>query len=261
MKKAGIAILIVGMAAAASATMIASDDFSGGTVGNELNGVSVQTGTGTWTNANKLTKLEFASGGVVSVPQGASSGNAVLENDYSSFTDILKVSVDFTASNQKTGTSVSLGLYETINKTYLQNINAANTLGIRFIASGASEGNFQWRIFDGTSSDGTYAGSGITFAASDVLRMSLSYNFDNGGIVADIYNLTQSSSITTVSNTFAGLSGFNYAGIGLLGLDTSATENLAAFDNFQLESIPEPATLGLCGLVAVGLFVVRRFRM
>jgi hypothetical protein len=261
MKKAGITILIVGMAAAASATIIASDDFSGGTVGDALNGVSVQTGIGTWTTANKLTKLEFASGGVVSVPQGSSSGNAVLENDYSSFTDILKVSVDFTAGNQKTGTTVSLGLYETINKSYLQNIGAANTLGIRFITSGANEGNFQWRIYGDSSSDTTYDGSLISFAAADVLRMSLSYNFDDGEIVADIYNLTQSSSITTVTNTFAGLSGFNYAGIGLLGVDTSATENLAAFDNFQVESIPEPATLGLCGIVAAGMFVVRRFRM
>ncbi len=261
MKKAGITILIVGMAAFASATIIASDNFADGTVGDDLNGVSVQTGAGTWTTANKLTKLEFASGGVVSAPQGASSGNAVLENDYSAFTDILKVSVDFTAGSQKTGTQVSLGLYETINKSYLQNIGAANTLGIRFIASGTNEGNFQWRIVGDSSSDSSYDGSGISFGAADALRMSLSYNFDNGEIIADIYNITQSSSISTVTNTFSGLSGFNYAGIGLLGVDASATENLASFDNFQVESIPEPATLGLCGIVAAGMFVVRRFQM
>ncbi|MBN2162038.1 MAG: PEP-CTERM sorting domain-containing protein [Pontiellaceae bacterium] len=32
-------------------------------------------------------------------------------------------------------------------------------------------------------------------------------------------------------------------------------------DNFTIETIPEPATLGLIGMASVGLLAVRRFRI
>jgi hypothetical protein len=54
------------------------------------------------------------------------------------------------------------------------------------------------------------------------------------------------------TNTYSGALGINYVGFGTGGLLN------ATVDNFTLDAIPEPATLGLFGILGVVLFLVRR---
>jgi hypothetical protein len=266
MKKLWINMMLLIVATSVRATIIASDDFSGGTPGNVIDNVAVQSGTGVWTTnytatAGGVWQLQYAAGGYAIPGVGSTTGgNAALSNSaLAGVTGTLKVSAEFSARNDKAdGGSWAIGLYETLSKAYLQNETADDFAGFRFITSGANEGKLVWRIYDeGVAQNTTFAGNVVSFGATDVVRLSLSYNFINGTVLAEAYNVTQDSLINSATTTLTTLSGFQYAGIGFSTFTVDGTDPTRV-TNFQVESIPEPATIGMLGLGALAAMMMRR---
>jgi hypothetical protein len=222
--------------------VVASDDFSDGTIGDELDGIFVQSGFGVWTKdysagtSGSMGPLAFSAEGV-GAPTGSSGGNMALLNDYSGYTNTLQVSTVFSVGSSKANSPlVTLGFFETINKGYLQNIVADDFVACRFITNGGSEGRVQWKIYDeGVAKDTSLDGVATSFASNDVIRLTLSYNFQTGEAVAEAYNLTQSSVINTYTASVTGLSGFNYAAAGVSSV-TSDTDPFY-FSSFEVEAV------------------------
>lgn len=266
MKKWVMMSMAVLWAAGLQAAIIASDDFSGGTAGNFIDNVAVQTGTGTWTTnytagGGGLNPLKYATGGYA-VPGIPGGGSAVVSNNaFSSVTSILKVSADFSARNDSADAgSWTMGFYETISKGYLVNETLDDFVAFRFILSGANQGKFAWRVYDeGVSQTTALAGTTTAFDATDVIRLSLSYDFTTGDITATASNVTANSLINTATLNYTTLSGFKYAGICFSGFSADTTDPTRV-TNFVVETIPEPATIGMLGLGVLATLVVRRIR-
>lgn len=176
MKKLIMTGIFLITAVAVQATIIASDDFSSGTVGTQIDGVAVQSGAGTWTKAI-LNPLEFGAGGQASTPSGVDNGYALISSDYSSYTEVLKMTTVFSVGASKPNNpGITMGFYESITMGHLQNEAVNDFVAVRFLSSGANEGILSWRIYDeGIPMDTTSEGSIVTFASSDVIRLTLSY--------------------------------------------------------------------------------------
>jgi beta-fructofuranosidase len=232
-----------------ASVIISTDDFSGGTIGNELDGVAVQSGSGTWTksysdgSAGSMGPLAFSPEGV-RVLCGRTGGNGAICDDYSAYTS-LQISTVFSAGSGKTNNpTVVLGFYETINKGYLSNISVDDVVSCRFVAEGRSEGMLIWKIIDeGEEKESSYTGNPVPFAPNDVVRLTLSYNLQTGAVAAEAYNLTQDSLINAGTASVAGIGGFNYAGMGVTGLTADAPDPFY-FESLQVKgdegSLPTP---------------------
>ena len=225
-------------AAAAKTEIIASDDFSGGTLGNEINNIAVRSGSGLW-KAGKLIPLKFGAGGFA-VPGTPSGGHVALSNNFAS-TGILKVSAEFSARADRTDSNLSwtVGFYKTLSKTVLQNETADDLIGFRYIAGTGqpTEGKIQWRYYEkGVQKSIATAGTAVALGANDIIRLSLSYNFTTGEAGAEVFNITQNKLLNSATLNASGLIGFRYAGIGLAGLIVDATDP-SRVDNFKVEAV------------------------
>ncbi len=240
-------VLLIGwmlVAVVTRAAVIATDDFSGGTIGNELNGMAVQTGSGTWTTSysdgtsGTMGSLAFSPEGVRAL-SGRTGGNGAIHNDYSAYIN-LQISTVFSVGSSKTNNpTVTLGFFETINKGYLSNISVDDVVSCRFVTDGPREGMLIWKIMDeGEVKESSYAGRPVPFAPNDVIRLTLLYNLQTGEAVAEAVNLTQDSLINAGAASVAGIGGFNYAGAGVSDLAADASDPFY-FESLQVEGDEE----------------------
>lgn len=232
-------------AVAVQAAVIATDDFSGGTIGNELDGVAVQSGSGIWTKSysdgytGSMAPLVFSAEGA-GLPSGTSGGNAAIEDNYSLYKTV-QVSTTFSVGSSKANNpQVTVGFYESINKGYLQNLSIDDLVSIRFLTGGPNEGKFIWGIRDeGTLISSTYNGGTVAFSSNDLVRLTLSYDLQTGLVSAEAYNVTQDSVINSSTITVLGLNAFNYAGVGVSAAVADAADPLY-FDSIQVEGEARP---------------------
>jgi hypothetical protein len=240
------------VAVSSRAAVIASDDFSDGTIGNELDGVAVQSGSGTWTKSysdgytgSLNPALVFSAGGV-GVPATKTGASAAIINEYSAYTNMQLSTVFYVGSSKDNAPQITLGFYETINKGYLSNIVDDDIVSYRFITSGPNAGKIQWKIYDeGVSKLSSYNGDVVTFASNDLVRLTLSYNQQTGEVVTEAYNITQDAVINAGTNTVLGIGGLNYAGIQVLSLVADAADPFY-FKSVQLDGGARP----LDGIIA-----------
>ncbi len=247
-------VLMIGwlMAAVSSrAAVIASDDFSGGTIGTELNGVAVQNGSGTWTKSysegytGNMSPLVFSTLGA-EASSGSTGGNAAIEDNYSLYKTVQVSTVFSVGSSRVNNPNVTVGFYETINKGLLQNISADDVVACRLLTGGPNEGKFVWNIRDeGVAMDTSYEGGVVAFSENDVIRLTLSYNPQTGAVTAEAYNITQGSVVNAGTSTVFGVNGFNYAAIGVSGVIADAA-NPFCFDSVQVDGDARP----LDGIIA-----------
>lgn len=135
-------------------------------------------------------------------------------------------------------------------------------------------------------SDGSFYAARITTGTNNAVAVLQFVRVDSSGVASSIKNVANSTALAvnsvyslSVSSSAAGvfsytLDGANLDGGQLTGTATdtvlklvngqagfyaSAPNTNPLFDNLSIETIPEPATLGLVGLTAVILIGARRF--
>ncbi|MDF1823982.1 MAG: PEP-CTERM sorting domain-containing protein [Verrucomicrobiales bacterium] len=263
------------VAVSMQASIVAFDDFSGGTAGTSIIGQQDTLSYGTWTGTSTtptgtLGGAEYGSGDYAVSPDGA-MGGAVLAGDFSHVTlgqDIVKVSVDLTPRAHSTYPQgiLTIGFYETIHdsKGQLFNWGVDDMASFRYQFQNSNnsnnEGKATWKIFDeGVSQSGSWFGpDAFENGANFVINMELAYNFVTGETVASVYH--DGTLIASDTKTVTGLGDFNYVGFGWSGLDTSmSTADPSQVTNFTVEAVPEPTTIGVL-LASVAAFLGFRRR-
>lgn len=117
--------------------------------------------------------------------------------------------------------------------------------------------------------NGSLLGLGPTLAVSDQLQASLAItrgvNETAWLYSASLYNVDTASTLASLSGTFESTLTFFQndvvAGFSSSALASASNVSSLKFQEFSITSVPEPATLSLVGMVAAGLFLVRRLMM
>lgn len=264
MKYCTIFMICVGLSSSALASIIAFDDFSGGTAGTSIAGSTDDYGH-TWSvNGNDV--LFSDENAAESAPENL-GGSALLNGNFSKAAvgnNIIQVSMDLSPNGHSTGSNgkMTVGLYnkDNINKGYLNNLNSTAAPYVSFLFfftdNANHEGKMTWNIQDGTTGDSSWNG-GKKNLTDDTYTMVLSYNFDTGDVFAEVTDTADNVIVSDTATTSAGLS-FDVAGFGWGSTDTSI-EDMSTVTNFTMEAIPEPAVITLLLLASSGVLVAKRF--
>jgi hypothetical protein len=233
MKMKGMMVFVTGLLAAAmaQATLIYQDTFS---TDGQLSGRAVETGTGTWIADSNLT----TSGGVA-LPAATSTGKdgllaftPVADKIYTLSADVHAVSGNWVAIGFLSRTTVPAG------SEFFYNLEPTAAPWMYISAAGGLA------TFSGPSTGGLQNLTGQ--ATSGTMKIVLDTT-GSDWVATYYYN-----SVALRTNTFSGALTINYVGFG-----GSPTSDLTV-DNFTLESIPEPATLGLFSVVGCAVLFLRR---
>jgi len=222
-------------------------------VGAELDNTDVQNGTSLkWQNEynGALEMNGFFYGrdsgtGRFAVPSSSlTTANIYVPFVFSNIPKILTVKAEFKAADNKTqtGSNWTIGFWQTIDNANLSNVASGDVVSMRFFPSGTNEGKVQIRVYiNGVLSSAT-AATTAAFAATDVIRLTLSYDMNTGETVATAYNVTQDKFMSTAKLTRPDVSDLNCAGFGMTGLLTSRT-NPSTVDNFKVTADHKTAQL------------------
>ena len=239
----GIALALAGNVRAA----ILSDDFSGA-AGSPLVGSSLDVG-GVWSNAQTDGSgtmggnFLFQGGGgiILSNNNGASVYTAFNAGSYSAtLTNGFTLSATFVAHGYD-DLGFTLGLAETINKGYFQNLNTNDVIRLTYSDGGASAGTFKWGIYDGSVllNNNSSTRDGIqTIHSNDTVRLSITVYPACGLIDGVATNLTGGyllSRSRIVVNT-PGLTNMLYAGMNLAPGTVTNSANPAVITSFSVMS-------------------------
>lgn len=240
MQKIGkrLAVFVAGLLAAglAQATLIFQDTFS---TNGALKGRAVETGTGTWiADATLMTSNGAA------LPGATANGKDGL--------------LAFTPETGKIYT-LSADVNVISGSTYVGIGFASNTNGTpngseyfhALIDTLSPWINMQTNRIVGTMTGP--AGGGLTQFSGKGTNGTVKVVLDTTG--ANWVSTWYFNNTALRTNTFSGTLGINYVGFG-----TGGSVNTTV-DNFKLEMIPEPATLGLFGVVGSVLVFVRHRMM
>lgn len=249
------AVLAVTIGQITHAEVLMNDGFSpdagnrtgtGVTIGASLDNTAVQTGTAlTWQNEynGTLEMNGFVYGrdsgtGRFAIPDSTkTSANNYVPFVFSNIPKILTVSAEFKAAGNKssTGSNWSIGFWQTIDNANLANIVSNDSVSLRFFPAGTNEGKVQIRVYiNGTLSAAT-ATTTAPFAATDVIRLTLSYDMNTGETVATAYNVTADKFMTSAKLTKPDVSDLNFAGFGMVGLPVNQTDP-STVDNFKVSA-------------------------
>ena len=180
------------------------------------------------------------------------------------------------------GTAKNVALYQTAVQTLNTNGNSF-TVSADITTISAVSGTLLYGLAFNVQTNGYYYALRINTGNTNVLQFlevtptnTLSTkNFNiGGGLLAtnSVYNLSVSSDtagvfsfMVTGANLGSGLSGTITAGGTVLsggygGIHDSAANVGVSFDNLSITSIPEPATIGMLGIGAFAVVMIRRMR-
>lgn len=219
---------------------------SGVVVGQALDDTAVETGAGlVWQNEyngtsemNGFLYGQDAGTGRFAVPDGTkTSANNYMPFVFSNIPKVLTVSADFQAADNKaaTGSNWTIGFWQTIDNANLSNIASNDAVTLRFFPAGSNEGKLQIRIYVNGVSSATTSSKSTSFAASDVIRLSLSYDMNTGETFATAYNVTTGTVMATLKSTKPDISDLNHVGFGMTGLLANQT-NPGMVDNFLVSA-------------------------
>lgn len=232
-----------------SKQVIAEDDFSDTTPREWLDNVPVQAGNGVWTLAGGVLTpmLSDGKGGIISAGKKI-GGNAVLAYDASLTKNKTRITINFTAGDHLDNPSgfLTVGLFESISKSYLRNEDQGDLLAFRFSFKSKNpenQGRSSWRAYKNgkpvAKVNNRYFGGRTEIAATDVIRLALTYDAKSGTASAALFNVTTDTPLYTETCHVPNLSGFRYAGAGLSDLRPvhRDTPNPSRIRSFTLESL------------------------
>jgi hypothetical protein len=228
------------------ATLI-TDNFNRGGIGYSSNAAAALVNAN-WTNGvNQNAEWAVSGPNKVLTRTLSGSGNAALVNKaletLSGSGKSFTLSADLMPLQANNWAGVVWGYQNATNYYFLQMKANTNIMQV-------------YKVVNGTQTKiGTDALASANFALNGTNTLTITstnaYNFDvkitNKGTGATLL----STSRTDTGSSFTG----GYAG---LILTTPGTDSRFAFDNFSLEVIPEPATVGLLGGGALALLLMRR---
>jgi len=236
-----------------SAAVIYSDSFS---TNGALGGAApdVRPGTQTWTS-----NMTVASGGLA-VSSAATS--------FLPFTitagNIYSLAVDVTSAASITGTSTFAGLGFFNSNAVAGDVitNRSPSTPWAFIrTSNPTTGSIGDTAYRPNGSTGTEVDTNFTVTNTNRLELILNTNDTNAGTAGDQFSLTflvngvQRGTTYTYNATESAALLANIAFVGLTHATNSG--NVATYDNFVLQTIPEPSSL-LIGASGMALLAIRR---
>ncbi|MFA6173779.1 MAG: hypothetical protein WC701_08825 [Kiritimatiellales bacterium] len=234
-------VLLLTLNLSATADTLLKDDFSlgsGRTQGAPLDDKSVQTGLGIWqneyNNTNEMNGFVFGTGGVLVPDTGKTSANNHVPYTFSGLGKIITVSAEFKAADSKTNNPVwTIGFWQTANKANLAETATNDAVTLRFFAgTNGYQGRLQLRTYSNSVYTTTSMSAGPNaFAATDVIRLSLSYDMTTGEGIATAFNVTANAPVTSAKLTVPGISDLYYAGLGITGLPANRPSP-GSVDNF-----------------------------
>jgi hypothetical protein len=249
MKKWLVITGMLSVATGASAIALLSDDFSG-EAGAPLVGSALDIG-GSW--SNKYTSgngsmngnFLFTAGGgiVVSNNSWANAYTAFDASPYaSSFTSGFTLSATFSANGYTNG-DLAVGLAETMDKGYFQNLNTNDVVRFVYYTGGSKAGTFKWLVCDEgvkLNDDSSARAETQTISPTDVVRLSITVYPKFGLIFGEATNVTQNYLISKsrIGVNTPGLSNTLYAGIGWLNIATNS-EVPAVISSFEITTAPD----------------------
>jgi hypothetical protein len=223
-----------------------TDDFNRSGIGYSSNAAAALVNAN-WTNGVGQTAQWAISSQKVITRTLSGSGNAVLVNTaletLSGSGKSFTLSADIMPLIDANWAGVVWGYQDALNYYFLQMKAGTNTM-------------FVYKVVNGTASQvGTSASASANFALNGTNTVTITstnaYKFD-----VKITNKGTGATLLSTSRTDAGSSfADGYAG---LILATPGSTSRFAFDNFSLEVIPEPATIGLLGGGTLALLLMRR---
>lgn len=250
---------VAGLAGAVSASVIYQDNFSGSSGANTLNGatLSVDNGTSTtWTAGSTAGYTGFADNGNTS--EAANSGIIAYLNFTPADGNVYTLSAGM--QDNSGGSWLALG--------FMTNPMTNN----RFDQpdSSGGPGATPWALVHSPPSSGTYIGSLFTGPAATVYGQNFSppsgssaTGSQNISIVLNTGNSNWTYQVFDNGTSVSPVEGFQNPNpaIVAVGLNNMGAAS-GQFSNFNLSvsPVPEPATLGLVGVGALGLLLLKRQR-
>jgi len=226
-----------------------SDNFSG-TPGELLVGSALNSG-GSWFDTqtdgggSMSGDFIFASGGGVVADNNsyASAYTAFNASRYSqNFTNGFKLSLTFSANGYTNG-DLFLGLAETIDKGYFQNVATNDLIRFVYYTGGTKTGTFAWSVRDESvllNSDSSARAGAQPINPTDVVQLSITVYPKFGLIFGEATNVTQNYLISKsrIGINTPGLTNTLYAGMGWLNIATNS-EVPAVISSFAITTAPE----------------------
>lgn len=214
------------------------------------NATAVEVGTGlVWQNKYTLNATTSAMNGFVygtggcAVPDPAkTTANCYVPFVFAAdgatdYPQILTASADFKAGDNKSSTSGvwCLGFWQAADNANLTNIVSGDYVKARFFPAGTNEGKVQLQInIDGVQST-SISPTVMTFGATDVIRLTVSYDMNTGEAVATAYDVTTATLMSTTKFTNASISDLKLVGFGMAGLLANRTIP-STVDNFNVST-------------------------
>ncbi len=230
---------ILGSAFFAQATTI-TDDFS--TAGDPL--------PGNWFQYSSTGTNFVSNGSYASIKQAKGDPNAVAWN-----TGLETISGGGTNFDLSVDVSVHSGGRLTGVAFNVQ--NATNYYFVGIVIGGSAYRFYE--VVDGTGTQLFAGNASVVFSDRNKTNYTINVTSDTEGsydfFITEKGQSTVLNSITNYTVSGTALSG------GYAGLYTHGNSSEFRYDNFSLETIPEPATLGMVGLAAAGIIMMRRLRM
>ena len=230
--------------------ILPTDNFSG-TPGDFLAGSFLNTG-GVWSKAQTDSgdgmngDFIFASGGGV-VASNNSYANIFTAFDASryakTFTNGYVLSLTFTANGYTDG-DLFMGLAETIDKGYFQNVNTNDLIRFIYNVGGTKAGTFTWSVRDESillnNDSSTNVVTPPAVNPTDVVRLSITVYPKFGLIFGEATNVTQNYLISKsrIGVNTPGLTNTLYAGMGWINIVTNSGSP-AVISSFAITTAPD----------------------
>ena len=258
MKKTAILLACAMISGIASAAVVVSDDFDDGNLdGWNQKWTASQNGlfsnTGTSANMSGLAEVNYHAFNTAGFSLSAGEIGYVRSDYQFDHTGIAPTAVNQNAIGFLL--TDTLDWWNGVNATWSL-VNRGAAVGSRLPVSPWVEG---WVTWGNLGIDQNVGGVGTWVDIEWELTVSggtywgqATVNHGGGSWTATAQDL----GIAEGTTVYAGYStGWNGAGTNML---TSASMNNVAVDNFEVEVIPEPATLGLLGLSSLALYIRRK---
>lgn len=232
-----------------TAAILPNDNFSG-TPGDSLAGSFLNTG-GVWSKAQTDSGVGMNGDFVFSGGGGVVASNNAYANIFTAFdasryaktfTNGYVLSLTFTANGYTDG-DLFMGLAETIDKGYFQNVKTNDLIRFIYNVGGTKAGTFAWSVCDESilldSSDSVRAGA-QTINPADVVRLSITVYPKFGLIFGEATNVTQNYLISKsrIGVNTPGLTNTLYAGMGWINIVTNSAVP-AVISSFAVTTAPD----------------------